>query len=418
MEPLRHVHVAGFNAVIFRRKSTSIIDPGGLWDKSAELYPSLGAKPSLAKLMWTFPSGATVSFRHLQLEEHKFDWMGLQICLLEFEELTHFTKSQFVFLLGSNRSTCGVEPYIRATCNPDADSWVKELVQPFLAEDGYVNLDEVGNLKYFIVENDQFQFVEADYRDSLGLAPMSFTYINADVWDNEELLKKDPKYLQRLMSQSLVDRERFLGIKGRGGSWNARATAGKVFRSDWFPILDHRPIAKPLKQVRFWDLASSEKQNKGDDPDWTAGVKLGLFPDGLIVLDVVRLQGTPNAVEKAMRNTATQDGVGCPQRWFRDPAQAGVYQDGKLRALLAGYDAMGLLSPVDKYTRAKPFSRAAEFGEVRLIRASWNQEFLNELAGFPDAGHDDQVDAGAGAYAVLTGADVLRMPVMTGSART
>jgi hypothetical protein len=27
-----------------------------------------------------------------------------------------------------NRSTCGVRPYIRATCNPDADSWVADFL--------------------------------------------------------------------------------------------------------------------------------------------------------------------------------------------------------------------------------------------------------------------------------------------------
>lgn len=408
LEPLRHVHVPNFNAVIFRRNSPQITNAGGLWDKSCEIYPALKGKSSIARLWWRWPNGVSIAFRHLQLEDHKFDWMGLEVCLIEFEELTHFTKTQFIFLLGSNRSTCGVQPYIRATCNPDADSWVRELVVPFLADDGYADLSQVGQIKYFVVEDNEFKFVEADHRDSLGLPPISYTYINADVWDNEALLKTNPGYVRNLMSQCLVDRERFLGVRGRGGNWNTRATAGKVFRAEWFPVIDYRPIA-PVKQVRFWDLAATEKQQKGDDPDWTVGVKMGQFRDlGLVVLDVVRLQGSPSQVDSAMRNTASQDGPQCMQRWFRDPAQAGVYQDAKLRSLLAGYDAMGLLSPFDKFTRAKPFSRAAEFGEVRLVRSEWNAEFVKELSNFPDGDHDDQVDAGSGAYAVLVGSDVVR----------
>ena len=31
-------------------------------------------------------------------------------------------------MISGNRSTCSVRPYIRATCNPDADSWVANFV--------------------------------------------------------------------------------------------------------------------------------------------------------------------------------------------------------------------------------------------------------------------------------------------------
>ena len=353
----------------------------------------MGAKPSLAKCQWDFPVGTTVAFRHLKLEEHKFDWQGLQICLLMFEELTHFSKSQFIFLMGSNRSTCGVRPYIRATCNPDADSWVKDLVKPFLADDGYVDLEQVGKIKYLIIEDEQFKFVDADYRDELGNPPISFTYISADVWDNQELLAKDPGYLRNLMAQSAVDRDRFLGIKGRGGNWNAKATAGKVFRSDWFEVVDQAP--KQGKMVRFWDLALSG--------DWLVGVKMVLCNGLYYIVDVVRTHGTPAQLESTMKMTAQADGYGCPQQWFKDPGQAGVYQEHKLRQLLVGYDCRGVLSQVPKTQRAKPFSTAAEFGEVKLLRSDWNTIFTNELVGFPDGIHDDQVDAGSGAYLELAG---------------
>src|SRR5205823_14630350 len=33
-----------------------------------------------------------------------------------------------ISVLLRNRSTCGVRPYIRATCNPDADCWVCEFL--------------------------------------------------------------------------------------------------------------------------------------------------------------------------------------------------------------------------------------------------------------------------------------------------
>ena len=41
-------------------------------------------------------------------------------------------------------------------------------------------------------------------------------------------------------------------------------------------------------------------------------------------------------------------------------------------------------------------------GTVKLVRGSWNEAFLDELILFPDGEHDDQVDAVAGAYQVLS----------------
>jgi predicted phage terminase large subunit-like protein len=286
------------------------------------------------------------------------------------------------------------------TMNPDADSWLREFVDPWLAEDGYVDLDKNGKIFYFTVQDDQVIWVDADWRDSNGRPPKSVTYVNADIWDNPALLEHDPDYLSNLMSQSLVDRERFLGIKGRGGNWNIKAVAGKVFRADWFKVVDVPPSS--VRVVRFWDFAASLAQHKGDDPDWTVGFKMCLVGDIPFGLHAVALRGTPAQVERALINTASQDGVGCPVRWFRDPGQAGIYQDAKLRSLLSGYDAAGILDGRDKYSRSKPLSAAAEFHGFQLLRGDWNQSCMNDMCSFPDGLHDDFTDSGSGAYNYLT----------------
>jgi predicted phage terminase large subunit-like protein len=115
-------------------------------------------------------------------------------------------------------------------------------------------------------------------------------------------------------------------------------------------------------------------------------------------LDVLRFQGTPETVNRRLRETARSDGFGCPQRWQRDPGQAGVHQDYTLRKMLTGFDAMGVLIYQRKYERAKAASRASELGKIQLLEGSWNHEFTVELSGFPDADHDDQVDGLSGAY--------------------
>ena len=75
-------------------------------------------------------------FAHLQHEQNKFDWQGSQIPLVCFDEVsTHFSQSQFLYMLSRNRSMSGVRPYVRATTNPDAESWVKEFLAPWVDDE-------------------------------------------------------------------------------------------------------------------------------------------------------------------------------------------------------------------------------------------------------------------------------------------
>ena len=124
LDPLRYVHVPGFGAVIFRRTSPEITNQGGLWDTSQEIYPKVNALPRRTDLSWLFAGGARVRFAHLQHDKDKLNWQGAQIPYLGFDELTHFTEEQFWYLLSRNRSTCGVPPCVRATCNP-APGWAR-----------------------------------------------------------------------------------------------------------------------------------------------------------------------------------------------------------------------------------------------------------------------------------------------------
>ena len=118
LEPLRHVgRVPGFTAVFFRRTTPQITNPGGLWDESQNFYPRLGGTPHLRAQEWRWPRGGKIKFSHLQLGTTVHDWQGAQITLICFDELTHFTAHQFFYMVSRNRSTCGVRPYIRATCN-------------------------------------------------------------------------------------------------------------------------------------------------------------------------------------------------------------------------------------------------------------------------------------------------------------
>src|SRR5713101_5788502 len=152
LEPLRHVgRVANFAAVFFRRTTPQITNPGALWDESLNFYPRLGGTPHLGVHEWRWRCGGKIKFSHLQLATSVYDWQGAQITLICFDELTHFTAHQFFYLTSRNRSTCGVRPYIRATCNPDADSWVAEFLAWWIdPETGLPIPERAGVLRYYV----------------------------------------------------------------------------------------------------------------------------------------------------------------------------------------------------------------------------------------------------------------------------
>ncbi len=399
LEPLRHVANARFGAVIFRRTNPQIRAEGGLWDESQAIYPRLGATARETFLEWRFPGGARIAFAHLEHEQDRFNWDGAQIPLLCFDQLEHFTHRQFFYLLGRNRSTCGVRPYVRATCNPDPDSWLKRFLGWWIdPETGYAIEERSGAIRWFARHGDDVHW--ADGRDelvrSLGAEaePLSVTFIPANVADNKILLAKDPGYLARLRALPMVERERL-----EKGNWRIRPAAGLYFRRDYFEVVGAAPL--DARRVRSWDLAATER-SEGHDPDWTVGLKMARAETGLFFVEhVLRFRGSPYKVERAIRNTASADGAGVAIALAQDPGQAGKSQVQHLLNLLAGFIVTARRETGDKITRAGPFSSQAEAGNVKVVRGPWNDAFFAELENFPK-GHDDQVDAAAGALQELT----------------
>lgn len=406
VEALRHIGNKDFNAVIFRRTTPQIIRPGGLWDESVKLYAPLGTKTNQNEYKHTFPSGAYLRFGHLQYEGTKEEWQGSQIVYMGFDELTHFSRSQFFYMLSRNRSTSGVRPYIRATCNPDPDSFVAELIAWWIDQKtGFPIPDRSGVIRWFYQLDDHMYWYpsreegEAAHPELAKIAPpKSFTFIAASIHDNKILLAKDPGYLANLLAQTRVDRERLLG-----GNWKIRAEAGKVFNRAWFKMVDVAPAGGI--ECRNFDFAATEKELSKPDPDFTASVKIRKVGGNYYIMDMTAVQEGPTAVERAYVNIAHQDrplaqrtGSQYRVRFEQEPGSASKRDARRMVSLLDGFDVAAVPVDSDKVTRAKALSSQAEAGNVYIVRGQWNEDWLRNMHGFPDLPHDDIVDATTGAY--------------------
>jgi hypothetical protein len=258
MEPLRHVANPQFGAVFFRRTTVQVRNEGGLWDESAKLYPLLGAEPREHVLDYRFPSGAAVSFAHLEYDKTVLNWQGSQIPLICLDELTHFSQKQFWYLLGRNRSTCGVRPYIRATCNPDADSWVADLISWWIdPATGLPIPERAGVLRWFVRVNETLIWADrredlAQYRDPSGepIPPKSLTFVPAKLTDNTALTEANPDYLGNLMALGTVERERLLH-----GNWKIKNTESLVF-TNWRIAEFDTPDDAVLRFGADWGFAT------------------------------------------------------------------------------------------------------------------------------------------------------------------
>ncbi|MCC3156446.1 terminase family protein [Hymenobacter sp. 15J16-1T3B] len=248
MEASRHQFNPDFEAVIFRRTYPQIMSAGGLWDTAGKLYPNVGARGRENNTDYTFRSGSRVSFRHLQHEGSIYDWQGSQVPMIGFDELTHFTERQFWYMLTRNRSACGVRPYVRATCNPEPDSWVASLIewyidqQEFLPDGatpnpnyGFPIPERAGVLRYFTRDGENI--VWGDSPDEVrqraphlfvgplaDVPPKSFTFIPGKIWDNQALLTVDPGYLGNLMAQDEATRAQLLD-----GNWKIKIDGLALF---------------------------------------------------------------------------------------------------------------------------------------------------------------------------------------------
>lgn len=397
LEALRHFHNPKFGGVIFRKDTVQIRNEGALWDESVNVYHPLGAHPRESVLEWTFPSGARMKFAHLLYERNIYDWQGAQVPYIGFDELCHFSAKQFWYLLSRNRSASGVPGYLRATCNPDYESWVRKLIDWYIDPvTGIPIAERAGVLRWFIRMNDELHWANSpeELKEKFGAdkLPKSLTFIPAKLEDNQILMQKDPSYQANLEALPLIDRLRL-----KDGNWNARAAAGMFFKPEWFEIVQAIPAR--LNSVRYWDRAGTEPSSTNPDPDYTVGIKLGRADSGIFYWpDMVRLRATPGKVEEAILNTAKRDGIHTQINLEVDPGQAGLAEKSYYAKLLAGYNVKFRRPTADKKTRAKPASAQSEVGNIKLLAAYWNDDALEELGAFPDGKHDDIVDALSGAF--------------------
>lgn len=363
MAALQYVDVPGYAAIIFRRRFTDLTLPDALIPRSHDWLRGTDAKWNDNDYRWTFPGGATLSFGYLAAEVDKYRYQGAAFNFCGFDELTHFSETQYRYLLSRMRRPKGsaVPIRVRSTANPGGvgHEWVK---------------------RRFFTEGQEHgrPFVPAKLADN--------PHLDRDEY-RKSLAQLDPVTRRRLEE----------------GDWEVRESGG-YFKREWFKIVEAAPPR--LRWVRRWDMAATEVSEQNTDPDWTAGVLMGERGGQFWVKDVRRCRRNPGDTEAFIKATAEEDGRDVEISMEQEPGSAGKSVVASLaRGAFKGFSFTGKPSTGDKVERAKPFSAAAFNGNVFLVRGAWNGDYLDELEGFPAGGHDDMADSSSGAHEELSGSE-------------
>lgn len=403
-------------------------------------------------------------FDHLERYSDCLSYQGSQIPFIGFDELTHFDEDVFWYMLSRNRSDSGIPGYLRATTNPDPDSWVRTFIDWWIGPDGLAIPERSGKIRWFVRLNGEviwgdsrmellqrqfdgeivsvdkthaetselfvpderdskrqviikpgeegvlyvtmltrqfFQWTGGEYRELMP--PKSVTFICSTLQDNAILMKNDPSYLANLKALPLVEQERLLG-----GNWNIRPAAGMYFPRTKVTIIDELPN-DVVRWVRAWDLAGTadkKENNPEDGPAFTAGVLIGKRKNGNIVIgDVINQRLNPKDVRDLVLNTAKADKAAYKYklkiRMNQDPGQAGVDQKENYIKLLSGFSLNIERESGSKETRAEPLSAQWINGNVEVLNAHWTSQYLAQMDGFPDRRFKDMADASATGFLEL-----------------
>lgn len=409
LDPLRYVYVKDFYCIIFRRHQTEVTLPGGLVDESKKIYPLMGAQYYSSSKTWVFPSGAKIVLRGLELVDDMYQYKGVQVNAVYWDELTSFEESQFWYLFSRIRSTNSIKGYVKCTTNPQSEGFVKDLIESagYLREDGFAEDTMSGVVKWFVRAGGDLLWYDTkeeavkDAAAEMGvpekeILPQSFTFIRSSLSDNPSI---GVDYRSKLLGMPEKDRQELLG-----GNWNYQPSNGMYYKSDWVEIIPANQLPRMKKIVRAWDLAATPVSTVNKNPDWTVGIKMGLGDDGYYyILDVIRFRDSIAKVKEATKRAATNDGIRTTISIPLDPGGHGkhAYQDHVKN--LVGYVVKKSKTEKTKLERFMPFASVAENGLVKMVQGDWNKAFNNELEAFIADGKkkDDQVDAVSDGFKIL-----------------
>lgn len=181
---------------------------------SLDVYPREIYRYNAAKHTGSFVNGSVLDFGYCDSENDVYRYQSAEYDVIRFDELTHFTKQMYLYLLSRIRGTNSYPKMMKSSTNPGGvgHNWVKER---------FIDQSESGRV--FSAENGTRLFIPAT------------------VEENGFLMKKDPGYISRLRNLDEKDKRALLY-----GDWNI--FEGQYF-TEWREDIH---VVKPFEIPSTW----------------------------------------------------------------------------------------------------------------------------------------------------------------------
>lgn len=238
MEAASQYKIPEYKGIIFRRTYKQLQE---VQDKCEQYYPKIDKKARYngTNHCWTFSSGAKVYLGAMQYEKDKYKYQGQQYDFIGFDELTHFTMSQYEYMRSRNRGKSKeTVKYMRSTGNPGGigHGWVKQ---------------------YFINAGPPMEPINTDVRvlkpdGTVYSKRITKVFIPSKVWDNEHMLENNENYVANLATMNEQDKKALLD-----GDWDI--FSGQVFtefrdNSDGYTTRRLTHVIPPFKIPAYWNI--------------------------------------------------------------------------------------------------------------------------------------------------------------------
>lgn len=219
-----------------------------------------------------------------------------------------------------------------------------------------------------------------------------------------------------LLCPELIDDAKLKALKlmpshTYAGQFQQQPTAarGEMFQRRWFTdnaIEQLPPKEKIVASCRFWDKAYSDSNRA----DYTCGVLMLFDGDYYYVADVIRFRARPHERDQRIRVVAENDVQHWPRYVVAMEEESGA---GKQSAEMSVRSLAGFKVRLRKPPEGKPkpgeddpkvwesYLIQLGMGNIKILKASWFDEFAREHLAAPNGTHDDQIDAAAGAFREL-----------------
>ena len=182
--------------------------------QSLAVYPKEIFKYSSSSHTGVFSNGSIIDYGYCDSENDVYRYQSAEFDVIRFDELTHFTKEMYVYLISRLRGANGYPKQMKSTTNPGSlgHKWVKE------------RFIDIGR-------PEEKHFINGQSR----------LFIPSLVSDNRFLLKNDAWYVKRLENLSEKDKKALLY-----GQWD-------IFEGRYFDEWDRDiHVCRPFELPAHW----------------------------------------------------------------------------------------------------------------------------------------------------------------------